>query len=233
MNKTIIALTSVLLLALSTNSFAQENNVIPSILIVGVDNPGMNNRLHYLPGVKAEVDSILAITKGWEQKCLTGQDATIDNLIICLKDTPNILQISGHGFRINNDEDLIMPLYSEEPLFFGDDRNNINKNAIFDVDKIKDYAPTGIDLIVLSTNHSYSPTVIEALKEAKVKSCLLSAWDVSDEATQILMTNFYKNYLGGMSKQQSLREAQKAVRETPGFSDPEFWAAFILLDALN
>ena len=70
-------------------------------------------------------------------------------------------------------------------------------------------------------------------KIAGAKSILMSLWKVDDEATQILMTNFYKNYLGGMSKQQALRKAQKTVRETPGFSDPEYWAAFILLDALN
>ena len=233
MNKTIIALTSVLLLVLSNFSFAQENNTIPSILIIGVDNPGMNNRLPYLPGVKTEADSILAVTKGWKQKCLTGHDATLDNLISSIKDIPNILHISGHGFHINYDEDLIMPLYSEEPLLLGEDRNNINKNAIFDISRLKEYIPKGIDFVVLSTNHSYLPSVIEALKEANVNSCLLTGWEVEDYATQIFMTNFYKNYLGGMSKQQSLREAQKTVRETPGFSDPEYWAAFILLDALN
>lgn len=70
-------------------------------------------------------------------------------------------------------------------------------------------------------------------KIAGVKSILMSLWEVDDEATQILMTNFYKNYLNGMSKQESLLNAQKIVRETPGFSDPEYWAAFILLDALN
>lgn len=70
-------------------------------------------------------------------------------------------------------------------------------------------------------------------KRAGVQSLLMSLWEVDDEATQILMTEFYKNYLCGMSKQKSLNEAQKAVRETPGFEDPEYWAAFILLDALN
>ena len=40
-------------------------------------------------------------------------------------------------------------------------------------------------------------------------------------------------YLNGMTKQEALLEAQRKVRETPGFSYPEYWAAFILLDALN
>ena len=61
----------------------------------------------------------------------------------------------------------------------------------------------------------------------------MSLWDVEDKATQILMTEFYKNYLNGKSKRESLLAAQKVVRETTGFEDPEYWAAFILLDALN
>jgi N-acetyl-anhydromuramyl-L-alanine amidase AmpD len=58
-------------------------------------------------------------------------------------------------------------------------------------------------------------------------------WKVSDAATQALMTSFYENYLSGMSKREALLMAQKVVRETPGFEDPEYWAGFILLDALN
>lgn len=70
-------------------------------------------------------------------------------------------------------------------------------------------------------------------KKAGAGTILMSLWDVSDEATQILMTEFYKNYLNGKSKRESLLASQKVVRETPGFEDPEYWAAFILLDALN
>ena len=70
-------------------------------------------------------------------------------------------------------------------------------------------------------------------KKAGVNSILMSLWDVEDKATQILMTEFYKNYLNGKSKRESLLAAQKVVRQTPGFEDPEYWAAFILLDALN
>lgn len=70
-------------------------------------------------------------------------------------------------------------------------------------------------------------------KLAGVNTILMSLWKVDDEATQILMTEFYKNYLTGMSKCQALREAQKSVREIPDFSSPEYWASFILLDALN
>lgn len=72
-----------------------------------------------------------------------------------------------------------------------------------------------------------------AFKLAGVNSIIMSLWKVDDDATQMLMTSFYKNYLNGMSKREALLSAQRLVRETPGFEDPYYWAAFILLDGLN
>lgn len=74
-------------------------------------------------------------------------------------------------------------------------------------------------------------------KLAGANTLLMSLWKVDDTATQILMTEFYRNYLSGKSKQESLRLAQEYLRNyTDGredYSDPKYWAAFILLDALN
>ena len=70
-------------------------------------------------------------------------------------------------------------------------------------------------------------------KKAGTQSILMSLWKVDDEATQILMTEFYRNYLNGMSKREALLSAQKSVREDHHFEDPSYWAAFILLDGLN
>lgn len=72
-----------------------------------------------------------------------------------------------------------------------------------------------------------------AFKLAGVNSLIMSLWKVDDDATQILMTSFYQNYLNGMSKREALLLAQNKVRNTPGFEDPYNWAAFILLDGLN
>lgn len=98
-----------------------------------------------------------------------------------------------------------------------------------------------IDLVVLSacqtglgdTSDEGVLGLQRGFKLAGANTLLMSLWKVDDDATQILMTEFYKNYLGGISKRESLLNAQKVVRNTPGFEDPEYWAAFILLDALN
>ncbi len=97
------------------------------------------------------------------------------------------------------------------------------------------------DLVVLSACETALGNVTSegvyglqrAFKLAGVNSIIMSLWKVDDVATQILMTAFYKNLLKGKSKRESLLEAQKRVRETSGFEEPYYWAAFILLDGLN
>lgn len=100
---------------------------------------------------------------------------------------------------------------------------------------------TNTDLVVLSACETALGNVKSegvyglqrAFKLAGVNSLIMSLWKVDDDATQILMTSFYQNYLNGMSKREALLTAQNKVRNTPGFEDPYNWAAFILLDGLN
>jgi CHAT domain-containing protein len=66
---------------------------------------------------------------------------------------------------------------------------------------------------------------------AGARSVLVSLWSVSDEATERLMTAFYRHYVNGMSKAAALQEAMREVRALPSFSNPRYWAPFILLGA--
>ena len=69
-----------------------------------------------------------------------------------------------------------------------------------------------------------------AFRMAGARSVLMSLWKVDDQATQILMENFYKNWLvEGLTKHQALKKAQQTVRNTPGKEAPSFWAAFVLI----
>ena len=70
-------------------------------------------------------------------------------------------------------------------------------------------------------------------KLAGANTLLMSLWKVDDTATQKLMTEFYRHYLSGKSKQESLHFAQESLRKSSEYSDPQYWAAFILLDGLN
>ncbi len=73
-------------------------------------------------------------------------------------------------------------------------------------------------------------------KKAGVKTILMSLWKVSDLTTEILMKELYKNICNGKSKRESLRLAQKTIREYKDqdgnylFKDPYYWAGFVMLD---
>jgi len=45
------------------------------------------------------------------------------------------------------------------------------------------------------------------------------------------MTEFYRGWMSGMTKYAALRQAQSVVKEK--YPDPKYWAAFILLDAID
>ena len=77
-------------------------------------------------------------------------------------------------------------------------------------------------------------------KKAGVNSILMSLWKVDDDATCRLITEFYRHWLGDSAagiaasdKHSALERAKQIVRETPGWENPRYWAAFILLDAID
>lgn len=73
-------------------------------------------------------------------------------------------------------------------------------------------------------------------KRAGAKSILMSLWSVDDDATCYLMTEFYRHMIvEKKSKAESLEFAKRAVRSqtSRGWDNPKYWAAFILLDAVD
>ena len=101
----------------------------------------------------------------------------------------------------------------------------------------------GTDLVVISACQSGLGEVTgdgvfglhRGFKKAGVQSIVMSLWEVSDEATKIMMTRFYENLAKGKSKYDSFREAQKYLRKYDGgiYDKPEYYAAFVLLDAIK
>lgn len=116
-------------------------------------------------------------------------------------------------------------------------------DGILTAKEIADVDLRGLDLVVLSACQTGLGDITQGegvfglqrgFKKAGAKTILMSLWEVKDEATQILMAQFYKNLLSGQDKRQSLLSAQKYLREyNREYDDPKCWAAFILLDGVR
>lgn len=61
-----------------------------------------------------------------------------------------------------------------------------------------------------------------------VKSVVATLWKVDDEATSLLMGDFYKN-IKTMDAVDALRQAQVSLSNNPKYSHPFYWAAAVLL----
>ena len=67
-----------------------------------------------------------------------------------------------------------------------------------------------------------------AFKLAGVQTIVMSLWKVQDDATAMLMTQFYTYLTNGMEKHQALWTAMMDVRQK--YKDPYYWAGFVMLD---
>ena len=68
-----------------------------------------------------------------------------------------------------------------------------------------------------------------AFKQAGAQTIIMSLWPVNDAATQLLMTEFYRNWITNrQSKREAFRNAQNTVRSR--YEEPVYWAGFIMLD---
>ena len=125
-------------------------------------------------------------------------------------------------------------------------RESISKevnDGILTAKEISQMSLKGLELVVLSACETALGDIdsngISGLqrgfKQAGANTILMSLDKVDDEATKILMVEFYKNLMDGKTKYQSLKNAQNYLRkyESGKYDDPKYWASFIMLDGLN
>ena len=67
-----------------------------------------------------------------------------------------------------------------------------------------------------------------AFKMAGAQTIVMSLWKVQDDATSMLMTQFYTYLTSGIEKHQALWKAMMDVKEK--YKDPYYWAGFVMLD---
>jgi CHAT domain-containing protein len=71
--------------------------------------------------------------------------------------------------------------------------------------------------------------VVRAFMYAGAPRVIATLWNVDDRATAALMKEFYSGVLlERRTPAAALRQAQLALRRQPRWSDPFYWAGFVL-----
>ncbi len=245
--------------------------------------PAVGGGYGYLPGSLAEVDNIASTYKRGKVTKLTRQRCEEDT-VKALMGKYGIVHVSTHGYSTDREvattteydkdrlrEDLSMRrcgilLSGANTLALQNDSNRYHEDGVLSAQEISDIDLSHVDLAVLSAcqtglGHVTSDGVFgmpRGLKKANAGAVVVSLWEVSDKATQILMCHFYQNMERGMGKRAALEKAQRQLRATviteketisvfnpatgatrqedltteTTFDKPCLWAAFILIDGI-
>ena len=206
--------------------------------------------LQNLPGSLTEVNSIADILRkqNKEVHLRTNQFGSEESLVDECHKSTNVLHLSTHGFcDVEKNDKSAMDKCG---LFMSGASYALNngcaieghRDGILLAREISELDLHSVNLVVLAACQTglgnVTPDGVFGLqrgfKLGGAKSIVMSLWKVDDNATCKLMIEFYSNWISKkMTKHQAFEAAKKAIRETKGWEDPKYWAAFVLLDAID
>jgi len=126
---------------------------------------------------------------------------------------------------------------AQNTLFYAYDYQEGNGDGILTAWEIMEMELDSTELVVLSACESglgdvYDSEGVYGLRRAfhlaGAKRVMISLWAVDDQATQLLMREFYSNWLSGIDMDTSLANAKRYLMNETRYTHPRYWAAFIL-----
>jgi CHAT domain-containing protein len=211
-----------------------------------------NALLELLPGTKVEVETIADL---YQDKTIAYnmylENDAIEETVKSVKN-PTTLHIATHGFfmddadepQINKEDHFVQnPLLRSGLIMAGvnsyltsEDAENHENDGILTAYEAMNLNLNNTELVVLSACETGLGSVKNgegvyglqrAFQIAGAKAVIMSLWNVDDEATQELMTTFYKEWLISGDKKAAFKAAQLALKEK--YTYPFYWGAFILI----
>lgn len=113
-----------------------------------------------------------------------------------------------------------------------------DQDGILTAEEVAQLDLQGTELVVLSACETGTGDIANgegvfglrrALVLAGAQSQLVSLWKVSDQGTQELMGEYYRQLKAGEGRSRALQLAQKTLRSSAPTAHPYYWAAFIPL----
>jgi CHAT domain-containing protein len=217
-----------------------------------IGNPifGNTGTISPLPGTKIELETIkvLLTSKGYKVTNYVQAEATEQN--IRKVSNPKILHIATHGFFIKEalGEEKTMGIETEHSALNPMLRSGLllanaeaamagqSEYGVLTAYEVMNLNLDQTEIVVMSAcetglgdvkNGEGVYGLQRAFLVAGADALIMSLWKVSDEATQKLMTSFYKNYLLLNNKEKAFKAAQNELKIL--YKDPYYWGAFVLV----
>lgn len=176
-----------------------------------------------LPDVEQELDEIRHQYGG---TLLKNGDFRLDALANAMEKTPyRIVHIASHG-QFDRDP-------SKTFLLTYDDK--LNMDLLERYISAGKYREAPVELLTLSACQTAAGDDRAALGLAGVavkagaRSALASLWFINDQASSLLVGNFYRQLHKRQSKAQALRLAQQELLNDPRYRHASYWSPFLLI----
>jgi len=210
-----------------------------------LDSRLMDLNATYLKGTLKESQNVSSMldSMSYDTQFLSEYQANEESFKSLSGKDIRIIHIATHGFYINKrtGDAYSQPLANAGLLFSG--CNNAGKaplgieDGILTAAEISALDLHNTELVVLSACETGLGEISDegvfglqrGFKKAGARSLIMSLWPVNDYATQLLMTNLYRNMKNGMPLRDAFIKSQQYLRTRKGVR-PEHWAAFIILD---
>ncbi|MFH1051414.1 MAG: CHAT domain-containing tetratricopeptide repeat protein [bacterium] len=213
--------------------------------------------LSQLPGTEKEINDIDKFLKGrnWVVNSYLGDMAL--KTAVKTANSPRVLHIATHGLFLEDvklesnkqfgfeEQKLVENPLLRSGLFFTGADNYLksdsskpsgDENGILTAYEAMSLDLDKTELVVLSAcetglgeikNGEGVFGLRRAFQQAGAKTVVMSLWTVNDEATQELMSNFYSNWVTGMTKRDAFSKAQQIIKDK--YKDPYYWGAFVMV----
>jgi CHAT domain-containing protein/Tfp pilus assembly protein PilF len=189
-------------------------------------------RLVALPHTRKEVESIGRIFGELAQLRL-GAEATKTAAITGCRNAA-VVHFACHGWLDN-----LFPLSSALALSkpASDAQTSTEDNGLLQAWEVFEQIRLNAELVVLSACETGLGQEVRgegllgltrAFQYAGAQSVLVSLWEINDRSTSHFMSAFYEALREGNSKDEALQASILALRQSPEWRHPYFWAAFAL-----
>jgi CHAT domain-containing protein len=190
--------------------------------------------LQRLPASGREAESIADVIGGRADQ-FTGFRSTRENLLATALADYKVIHLATHGLIDPDRPELSAVILSR----FDESGRPLDESVrMQDIYAMK----LNADLVVLSACQTAAGKEIKgegvmglnsAFLQAGARSVVASLWQVEDNATNMLMREFYSGMARGLTVSAALREAQLTLYRDPQFRSPFFWASFTLQGDMN